>query len=216
MIRNRMPGKLSKRGNARLAWSLLAILGAALLFSFARAAAKEVSALTALQDATASTPKLAGHWQLNKDQSDDVRQKMQAARGDSGGGGREQGGHNGEGRGQRAGMMDELQTLAIEQSGSNVKVTGKSGRVLAQYPSSDSTSEKNAGPEGEGQRTTTAQWQNGQLTVVTQSPRGKSTRTYSLSPDGKQLYVTTKMENERFKEPLTYRLVYDPVGGSSD
>ncbi len=142
---------------------------------------------------------------------------MQAARGDSGGGGgREQGGHNGEGRGQRAGMMDELQTLAIEQSGSNVKVTGKSGRVLAQYPSSDSTAEKNAGPEGEGQRTTTAQWQNGQLTVVTQSPRGKSTRTYSLSPDGKQLYVTTKMENERFKEPLTYRLVYDPVGGSSD
>lgn len=216
MIRNRMTGKLSKHGNAKLAWSLLAILGAALLFSFARAAAKEVSALTALQDATASTPKLAGHWQLNKDQSDDVRQKMQAARGDSGGGGREQGGHNGEGRGQRAGMMDELQTLAIEQSGSNVKVTGKTGRVLAQYPSSDSTSEKNAGPEGEGQRTTTAQWQNGQLTVVTQSPRGKSTRTYSLSPDGKQLYVTTKMENERFKEPLTYRLVYDPVGGSSD
>lgn len=141
---------------------------------------------------------------------------MQAARGDSGGGGREQGGHNGEGRGQRAGMMDELQTLAIEQSGSNVKVTGKTGRVLAQYPSSDSSAEKNAGPEGEGQRTTTAQWQNGQLTVVTQSPRGKSTRTYSLSSDGKQLYVTTKMENERFKEPLTYRLVYDPVGGSSD
>jgi hypothetical protein len=218
MIRNRMAGKVSRHGNARLAWSLLAILGAALLFSFARAAAKEVSALTALQDATASTPKLAGHWQLNKDQSDDVRQKMQAARGDSGGsGGREPGGHNGEGRAQRAGMMDEFQALAIEQTGSNVKVTGKSGRVLALYPSSDSTAEKNAGPEGESQRTTTSQWQNGQLTVVTQSPRGKSTRSYSLSPDGKQLYVTTKMENERFKEPLTYRLVYDPVvGGSSD
>ena len=217
MIRNQTEGRLSKRGNARLAWSVLAILGAALLFSYAKAAAREISALTALQDATASTPKLAGHWQLNKDQSDDVRQKMQAARGDSGGGGeRGQGGRNGEGRAQRAGMMEEFQALAIEQSGSNVKVTGKSGRVLAQYPSGDSTAEKNAGQEGEGQRTTTAQWQNGQLTVVTQSPRGKSTRTYSLSPDGKQLYVTTKMENERFKEPLTYRLVYDPVGSSSD
>ena len=143
MIRNRMAGKLSKGGNARLAWSVLAILGAVLLFSYARAAAKEISALTALQDATASTPKLAGHWQLNKDQSDDVRQKMQAARGDSSdGGGRGQGGHNGEGRAQRGGMMDELQTLAIEQTGSNVKVTGKSGRVLAQYPSNDSTAEK--------------------------------------------------------------------------
>src|ERR1700733_12906862 len=143
MIRNRTAEKLSKRGNARLAWSVLAILGAALLFSFARAAAKEVSALTALQEATASTPKLAGHWQLNKDQSDDVRQKMQAARGDSGagqgeggnGGGRGQGGREGAGRAQRAGMMDELQTLTIEQTGSNVKITGKSGRVLAQYPS---------------------------------------------------------------------------------
>ena len=62
MIRNQTAEKLSKRGNARLAWSVLAILGVALLFSFARAAAKEVSALTALQEATASTPKLAGHW----------------------------------------------------------------------------------------------------------------------------------------------------------
>jgi hypothetical protein len=142
---------------------------------------------------------------------------MQAARGDSGGGsGRGEGGRNSEGRSQRAGIMDEFQKLAIEQTGSNVKVTGKSGRVLAQYPSSDSTAEKKAGPEGEGQRTTTSQWQNGQLTVMTQSPRGKSTRTYSLSPDGKQLYVNTKMENERFKEPVTYRLVYDPAGGTSD
>jgi hypothetical protein len=112
-------------------------------------------------------------------------------------------------------MMDDLQLLAIEQNGSNVKVTGKSGRVLAQYPT-DASAEKNAGGEGEGHRTTTSQWQNGQLTVVTQSPRGKSTRTYSLSPDGKQLYVTTKMENERFKEPLTYRLVYDPASATSN
>ena len=113
------------------------------------------------------------------------------------------------------GMMDDLQTLAIEQTGSNVKVTGKSGRVLAQYPS-DASAEKNASGEREGQRTTTSQWQNGQLTVVTQSPRGKTTRAYSMSPDGKQLYVITKMENERFKEPVTYRLVYDPASGASN
>ncbi|MFY9731694.1 MAG: hypothetical protein WB723_09610 [Candidatus Acidiferrales bacterium] len=224
MRRNQKARKLLTLGNARLAWSLLAILGAAVVFSFAGAAAKEVSALVAIQDATANTPKLAGHWQLNKDQSDDVRQKMQAARGDSGGGqgeggyggSRGQGGHEGAGRAQRAGMMDELQTLTIEQTGSNVKITGKSGRVLAEYPSSYSSAEKNSAPEGEGQRTTTSQWQNGQLVAVTQSPRGKSTRTYGLSPDGKQLYLTTKMENERFKEPVTYRLVYDAVGGASN
>ena len=222
MIGNQMAVRPSRRASTKLAWSLLAILGAALVFSFARAAAKEVSALEALQDATSSTPKLAGHWQLNKDQSDDVRQKMQAARGDSGGqgegngGGRGQGGREGAGRAQRAGMMDDLQTLTIEQTGSNVKITGKSGRVHAQYPSNDSASEKNSAPEGEGQRITTSQWQNGQLIAVTQSPRGKSTRAYSLSLDGKQLYVTTRMENERLKEPVTYRMVYDPASGATN
>jgi hypothetical protein len=221
MTRNQAARKSLTHRNPSLFYSVLAIFAAAFLLSFARAAAKEVSTLAALQDATGNTPKLAGHWQFNKDQSDDVRQKMQAARGDSGGGQGGGGGYgggrgrNGEGRGQGAGMMDDLQTLAIEQTGSNVKVTGKSGRVLAQYPS-DASAEKNASGERAGQRTTTSQWQNGQLTVVTQSPRGKTTRAYSMSPDGKQLYVTTKMENERFKEPVMYRLVYDPASGASN
>jgi hypothetical protein len=163
-----------------------------------------------------ATPKLAGQWQLNKDQSDDPRQKMQAARGDSSGGGGEndgggrgQGGRNGGGRGQGGGMMDEMSVLQIEQTGSNVKITGKSGRLLAQYPAGDQSAAKSNGGEGQGQRTSTSQWQNGQLTVETDSTRGKSTRTYSLSPDGKQLFVTTKMENERLKQPVTYKLVYD-------
>ncbi|MGA9145416.1 MAG: hypothetical protein WB007_16815, partial [Candidatus Acidiferrales bacterium] len=134
-------------------------------------------------------------------------------------GGRGRGGRNGGGRGQGGGMMDEWAILRIEQTGSNVKVTGKSGRVLAQYPSSDTSSDtggdKSAGGEREGWRTTTAQWQNDQLTVVTQGQRGKSTRAYSLSSDGKQLYVATKMENDRFKEPVTYRLVYDPVASKA-
>ena len=221
MTRNQAARKSLTHRNASLFYPVLAIFAAAFLLSFARAAAKEVSALTALQDATANAPKLAGHWQLNKDQSDDVRQKMQAARGDSGGGQGGGGGYgggrgrNGEGRGQGAGDDGRSATLAIEQTGSNVKVTGKSGRVLAQYPS-DASAEKNASGEREGQRTTTSQWQNGQLTVVTQSPRGKTTRAYSMSPDGKQLYVITKMENERFKEPVTYRLVYDPASGASN
>jgi hypothetical protein len=171
------------------------------------------------QDAAA--PKLAGQWQLNKDQSDDPRQKMQAARGDSTGaggdnegGGRGQGGRNGGGHGQGGGMMDEMSVLQIEQTGSNVKITGKSGRLLAQYPAGDQSTAKSNGGEGQGQRTSTSQWQNGQLAVETESPRGKSTRTYSLSPDGKQLFVTTKMENERLKQPVTYKLVYDSVASS--
>jgi hypothetical protein len=191
------------------------------LLSVGKASAAQPSATqAAAQDAEA--PKLAGQWQLNKDQSDDPRQKMQEARGDSGGGpgnangggnggGRHQGGQNGEGRGQGGGMMEELSVLQIEQTGSNVKISSKSGRTLAQYPASDQSDAKSASGENRDQRTSTSQWQNGQLTAVSDGPRGKSTRTYSLSPDGKQLFVTTKVENERLKQPVIYKMVYDPA-----
>jgi hypothetical protein len=204
----------STRISKGISRSALAALAVSVLFVGGGRAFAHTPAQAGSQDATASAQKLAGQWQLNKDQSDDPRQKMQQARGDSDGGpggGGNGGGHgqgrNGGGRG-AGGMMDEMQTLQIDQTGSNAKISGKSGRVLAQYPSSDAADANS--PEGEGHRITTSQWQNGQLTVVTQGPRGKTTRTFSLSPDGKQLYVSTKMENERFKEPVTYRLVYDP------
>lgn len=208
------------KGISRLA---LAPLAVSVLFVGGGRALAHTPAQAGSQDATASAQKLAGQWQLNKDQSDDPRQKMQQARGDSdggpggvgNGGERGQGGRNGGSRG-AGGMMDEMQTLRIDQTGSNLKISGKSGRVLAQYPSSDAADANSS--EGEGHRTTTSQWQNGELTGVSQGPRGKTTRTFSLSPNGKQLYVSTKMENERFKEPVTYRLVYDPStskGGGS-
>ncbi|MGB9070810.1 MAG: hypothetical protein WCC21_19765 [Candidatus Acidiferrales bacterium] len=55
-----------------------------------------------------------------------------------------------------------------------------------------------------------AQWKGSQFVAVTPGRRqGSTTRTYELSPDGKQLYVTTKIENPRFQNPVTFRLVYD-------
>jgi hypothetical protein len=61
----------------------------------------------------------------------------------------------------------------------------------------------------------TAQWQGSQLIAVTPGRRqGATTRTYELSPDGQQLYVTTKIDNPRFQSPVTFRLVYDPVPSS--
>ncbi len=108
-------------------------------------------------------------------------------------------------------MMADLSVLQIDQTGSNLKITGKSGRTLAQYPAADQTDAKSASGEGRDQRTAATQWQNGQLTVVSDGPRGKSTRTYSLSPDGKRLFVTTRMESDRFKQPVIYKMVYDPA-----
>jgi hypothetical protein len=60
-----------------------------------------------------------------------------------------------------------------------------------------------------------AQWKGSQFVAVTPGRRqGSTTRSYELSPDGKQLVVTTKIDNPRFQNPVTFRLVYDPVQSS--
>jgi hypothetical protein len=183
-------------------------------------------------------PSLAGTWALNKDQSDDPREKMRQAMGNSGGqggggnaggngggygggngggmgrgGGGGMGGRRGQGRG-AGGEMNEFSQLTIDETASSAKVTGSSGRVLALYSSSNAPKSNSSNSENseEENAPAAAQWQGSQLVAVAQGRRGGSTtRTYELSPDGKQLYVTTKMDNPRFQQPVTYRLVYDPA-----
>jgi hypothetical protein len=161
-------------------------------------------------------PNLAGTWKLNQDKSDNPRQKMQEAMGNSGN--RQGGGGYGRPREQGAGgrsMMNEFSQLTIVQSGSDIKVTGESGRTLAVLPAdTNSNSDSSASPDNGGQFTPpppTVHWQGSQLIAETTMRRGKTTRTYELSPDGKELYLTTRMENPRFSQPVTYRLVYDLV-----
>ena len=168
-------------------------------------------------------PNLAGTWQLNKKQSDDPREKMQEARNEQGnggggggfgggGGGRGMGrGRQGQGQGQGGDMMKEFSQLTITQTASMAKVTGESGRVLALYSSadqsqSDSNKSDNSTPQ---QESAAAHWQENQLVVTSQTRRGSTTRSYGLSPDGKQLYVTTRVENQRLSQPVVYRFVYD-------
>jgi hypothetical protein len=153
--------------------------------------------------------------------------------GGMGGGGGRRGGQNGSGN-----AMNDLSQLTIEQTASSAKVTGDSGDVLALYSADDSskanssagsstsppassqtssqTSSTASGSNGSSGDSAsappTAQWQGTQLVAVTPGRRqGSTTRTYELAPDGKQLYVTTKIDNPRFKNPVTFRLVYDPA-----
>jgi hypothetical protein len=173
-------------------------------------------------------PNLAGTWQLNKKQSDDPREKMREAQNDQGEGGGGGGGFGGKGMGrgrQRQGqggdMMKEFSQLTITQTASMAKVTGESGRVLALYssanqsqsPSSadDSNKSDNSTPQ---QESAAAQWQQNQLVVTSQTRRGSTTRGYELSPDDKQLYVTTHIENQRLSQPVVYRFVYDSTKSS--
>jgi len=110
--------------------------------------------------------------------------------------------------------MNEFSQLTIEQTATSAKVTGSSARVLAVYSSSDASKSNSSNSESseEENAPAAAQWKGDQLVAVTQGRRGGSTtRTYELSPDGKQLYVTTKMDNPRFQQPVTFRFVYDPA-----
>jgi hypothetical protein len=146
-------------------------------------------------------PNLAGTWKLNKDESDDPQQKMQEAGGYGGRGGGMRGGRGRGGR--RGGIMQNASQITITQTESSAKVTDASGRVLAEFGNSSSNDPR------------AAQWQGKQLVVKIQGRRGGSnTRTFELSPDGKQLYMSTTIDNPRFQQPVTFRFVYDPAKAS--
>ena len=132
-----------------------------------------------------------------------------------GGGGMGGGGHHGGYGGQHGGQNSENTTndykeLRIEQSKDYVKITGSSGHILAQSSESNGSS-SNSSSEASASAPT-GDWQGTKFVVMTQSERGsKTTRTFELSQDGKQLYLSTRIDNSRFNQPVTFRLVYDAV-----
>jgi hypothetical protein len=116
-------------------------------------------------------------------------------------------------------MMNDYLQLTIEQTDAATKVTGASGRVLALSPASDQGGANESGGGDNTQAPPVGKWQGAQFVVVAPGfGGGTSTRTYEISPDGRQLYVTTKIESERFNKPVTFRFVYDAAktGGDGD
>jgi len=133
--------------------------------------------------------------------------------GNSGGGGGRRG-QNGNGG---ADPMDELSQLTVEQTESSVNVTGVTGRNLATYPAPSQPPSKPSSSDSNGDVANTppaptVEWKANQLIVTEpQGRRGTMTRTFELSPDGRQLNVTTTIDNPRFKNPATIHFVYDPA-----
>ena len=196
----------------------------------------------ARSNASAAKPNLAGTWKLNADQSDNPMEKMREAQQQSGeqpggrrggfggggggfgggggnGGGGFGGGQNGNGRqggGGRRGGMQAMAQLVIEQTPTSAKVTESSGRVIALYqanPESNGSQSASANPDADPP---VAQWQDNKLVTTVQMPNGgTTTRSFEMSPDNKQLIVTTKIDIKRFKEPVNIRQVYDPVAVST-
>jgi hypothetical protein len=203
--------------STKLAAVIMSLSLALLIASYSNANAATGSAP---QTQSAAKPNLAGQWKLNKDQSDDPRQKMQQAMGNSGQGGGEGGGgrHGGMRSGGQGGMMSDMSQLSIVQTDTSIKVSNASGRVLAAFPEDQQAAKPSSNPDDDAHQYAppAANWQGSQLVTSMQGRRGGSTnRTYELSPDGKQLIVTTKMQNPRFSQPVSFRLVYDPAKASS-
>ena len=150
----------------------------------------------------AAKPNLAGTWKLNASQSDNPMEKMREAREESG----EQAG-----AGRRGGGMAQL---VVEQTPTSAKVTDGSGRVIAQYEANPQPNNSASANTGENPPPV-ALWQDNKLvTTLKMRNGGTTTRSYEMSPD-KQLIVTTRIENERLKEPVIIRQVYDPVTTST-
>jgi hypothetical protein len=137
------------------------------------------------------------------------------------------------GGGGRGGTRADFSKLTIEQTATTAKVSGASGRVLAVLgpdaaanaspdnsaaapahvaSPEDMPANSDAGPRPRRgpPPPAVAHWNGNQLVSESQSPRGgKMTRTYELSPDGKELFVNTKLQNPNLSEPISYRQVYD-------
>ena len=137
--------------------------------------------------------------------------------GGHGSGGQRPGG-NTQGRGganNSSGMdLTDFSRLTIEQSTTLVKVTGATGRILAQYSGGSRPADDDAYVPP------AAEWQGEQLVVETPGMRGgrKTTRAYYLSPDGEQLFVKTRIEGpqgSRSSQPITFRFVYDLAKSTS-
>lgn len=220
------------RNKRLLGWSFAtAMLTAALLVLSvqtvkAQSAGSDSSANQAQSQASqtantsAAKPNLAGTWTLNQKQSDDPRQKMQEAmnaNGNQNGSSDTNPGRTGgrRGRGGRGGgmMMRQFSQLTISQTDKGLNVAGATGRLIATTePQSNDQNAQDNQDNGGGMmrmRPAEAKWQGSQLVATSDMFGSTITRTFELSPDGKQLYMTTKIESQRFSQPVSYRFVYD-------
>jgi hypothetical protein len=198
---------------------------------------------------------LAGDWKLNRNLSDDPRQKMEKETGSSrgqvgvngpwggpgGGNRRPSGPESGSSRAakQFADLMEDYSFLSIAQTATTVKVTSDSGRLLAYYSGSDQAntkpqSEGNSKPadsegsphenpqgssktaDASGSKASSTRMMGDQLVVVSTRDGVKTTRTYTVSDDGSQLNLTTRVEGGHLKSPVTILFVYDPLGAGDD
>lgn len=208
---------------------------AAMLTLLVLASAAPASAVDDKNKPKPAPPNISGRWRLNKSQSDDPREKMRQAmsRGDFPGGpggggpggrphsdgfpggpppGAEGGGFPGgpPPGGRPPGGMAAAEALEIVQGDGELTIneTGSSEVVRTRTINTDGRKSEQSTPGGRAE--VKGKWKGTKLVVEIKPERGgKLTETYELAPSGGQLYVTTKIENERLPQAVSIRRVYD-------
>jgi hypothetical protein len=103
--------------------------------------------------------------------------------------------------------------LRVDQQSDRVVVTDDSDRAQTFYPDGKKHDDKDAN----GKKVTTkTEWQGDMLVAETKlSHSSKLTQSFRLSDDGKQLYVTSRLENSSLPAPVSVRRVYDLLGATT-
>jgi hypothetical protein len=171
---------------------------------------------------------ILGAWKLNKDESDDPRQRMQDSRDSNGGGyGRRGGGgwpggggYGGRRRGMGGGESDEerqkMQELLRPPTNITFSMTG------AEVDLQDDHDRKRAfmtdgrklkKSKDDNYQEIAAKWDGSRMVSDEKSPRGgKMSRSFELSPDGRQLYENLHIEGSgRSNRSLDLHYVYEIV-----
>jgi len=189
-------------------------------------------------DYSTQQPDFTGKWQINREQSDNPRDKMRNGNGrgpGTGGPGGPPPGRGGFPEGpppggggfpgggdppsqeqmerMRARMEEGMRTaeaLEITQSGLEITVneTGDEKTVHTQTYFTDGRKSEQSTELGKLE--TKAKWKGQRLVIEMKMERGGTiTRTYELASAGRQLYMTVKIENERMPDAISIRSVYD-------
>ena len=170
---------------------------------------------------------ILGAWRLNRDESDDLRNRAQDSQGSGGGGygGRRGGGGwpgGGGYGGHRGGMgggendqerqqMHELLsppvTMTFTMTGAEVDLMDDRDRKRA-FMTDGRKLQKS---KDANYQEIAAKWDSSRLVTDEKSPRGgKMSRTFELSPDGRQLYENLHIESSgRNNRALDVHYVYD-------
>jgi hypothetical protein len=162
---------------------------------------------------------ILGAWTLNRDESDDPRHWSPDSReGDRGGYGRRggggyggrRGGYGGESEGERQKMHEFLSppaTMTFSMTGAEVDLMDDHDRKRA-FMTDGRKLQKSKDYNYEE---IAAKWDGNRLITEEKSPRGgKMSRTFELSPDGRQLYENLHIESSgRNGRVLDVHYVYD-------